>query len=291
MCLFWFNYIMEINPYVRFAMDDIITKSWYLNRCIFDYELIFIKKGVMNITIKNKKYTAKQGDIVFFTPGRNHYLTKGSEILQQPHVHFDFFEDELSSKIMVNMKLLNKVSDVEKTYFRSDNLEKIGFNLPVVIRLENTSVIEQLLYQIIKEYNYQLSESKLYLKALMTELIINIIREYNTKKLGTKVDATDFDNLNRYIVNNIEKQITLEELAEYSNLSKFYFIKIFKEHFGMPPLQYVKLQKGKKAKEYLLHTNLSIGEISDKLSFDSQQSFCKWFRTMYGVSPNQFKKQ
>jgi AraC family transcriptional regulator len=59
--------------------------------------------------------------------------------------------------------------------------------------------------------------------------------------------------------------------------------------YSMSPRRYLSEYKLKKAKELLLHTNLSIEEIAEQLYFSSSFHFSKQFRRWTGVSPTHFR--
>ena len=282
----------KIRPYVRIAMRDDIGEKWNMTRSIWDYELIYIAKGKMNVTVFNKKYVAEQGDIVFLRPNIKHSLTYAGVPTKQPHVHFDLFEDELSDKIYISLKKIEAMSEEEKTWFRSDDLSAIDFDLPVIMHLPNHAEIRDLLYKIIDEFRLKSDNYKMMLSSLMTQMIVLIIRGYKLSKSDLPDQLIkSFDNLHKYIVDNLNTNPSVEQLSSLVYLSKFYFIKVFKEHFGTTPHKYIENLRFEKAKDMLIYggyNNLSY--ISDVMHFDSQQSFSRWFKKMSGYSPLEYKK-
>ena len=279
-------------PYVRFAMRDEIGEKWNMTRSIWDYEVIYIAKGKMNVIVDGKKYVAEQGDIVFIKPKIKHTLSYAGVITKQPHVHFDLFEDELSNQIYVSLKKIEAMSEAEKNWFRNDDLERYNLDLPVVMHLHNHIEIRDLLYKIIDEFQLKHDNYKMMLSSLMTQLLVLIIRGYNVSKSDLPDQLINsFDNLHKYIIQNLNINPSVEELSNLVYLSKFYFIKVFKDHFGTTPHKYIEMLRFEKAKDMLLYggyNNLSY--ISDVMHFDSQQSFSRWFKKMSGYSPLEYRK-
>lgn len=285
--------MLEINPFVRFAMYDVVNYPWKIHRSIFDYELIYIEEGEMEVIIKKQSYIAKQGDIVFLRPKIDHQLNKKSEKLIQPHIHFDIFEDELSESIGISFNRLSEIHKNEYVKFRNDNLSELNLDLPPIIKIPNSYVISRILSRIIEEFEYPAqSDHKLYLKSLLTELLINLKRGYllsnkENKHINIPFNVQEFK---KYIYDNCDKNISLEQLADHVHLSKFYFIKVFKDAFNTTPLAYIKNLKSEKASRLLLNTQLPINEVSNQLSFNSQQAFSRWFKRTFKVSPLEYRK-
>jgi transcriptional regulator GlxA family with amidase domain len=68
-----------------------------------------------------------------------------------------------------------------------------------------------------------------------------------------------------YIESNIEKPMTLEELATVANFSKFHFNRIFQSIVGETPFQFILRVRLEKAATFILtNKNESISEITNK---------------------------
>lgn len=76
-----------------------------------------------------------------------------------------------------------------------------------------------------------------------------------------------------YIRQNYNQSITLDELAQISRLSKFYFIKIFQQFTGSTPYQFLNLTRINQAKRMLLETNLPVNEIALATGFSDVKNF------------------
>ncbi len=94
----------------------------------------------------------------------------------------------------------------------------------------------------------------------------------------------------KYIKEHLGQHITVDELAEQVNLSKFYFIRLFKRYMGVSPYQYVQIMRINRAKDLLLTSQLRISEISDIVGFSSPTRFVKFFSELTGVHPTKFRK-
>ncbi|MBY9085625.1 AraC family transcriptional regulator, partial [Paenibacillus sp. HN-1] len=80
----------------------------------------------------------------------------GTELVRQPHLHFDLFYKEDSPDVKVSFKKLEDMTADEMKWFRNDDLEQIIPQIPSHIRLRNTLVIERIIFEIIKEFQMTL---------------------------------------------------------------------------------------------------------------------------------------
>ncbi len=99
-----------------------------------------------------------------------------------------------------------------------------------------------------------------------------------------------FNMLLSYIHGNIEKEITLNEVAEICNMSTGYITRIFKRYYGIGVVDYAHLIKILWAKLYLACTELSISDISYSLGYNDPGYFGKVFKKYEGMTPSLYKR-
>jgi AraC family transcriptional regulator len=93
-----------------------------------------------------------------------------------------------------------------------------------------------------------------------------------------------------YIESNLNKNITLTELARVANMSLYYFAVLFRQSTGLSPHRYVVSQRVERAEELLHDPALSVLDVSINVGFEHQNNFARAFRRVIGVSPTQFKR-
>ncbi|MGM7723200.1 response regulator transcription factor [Metabacillus sp. Hm71] len=93
----------------------------------------------------------------------------------------------------------------------------------------------------------------------------------------------------KYVALNLEKKITLDEVASYLYLNPSYFSRLFKKEIGETFVEYVTKAKMNRAKELLEQTIDPVGKICERLGYDNQSYFIKVFKNYVGVTPIEFR--
>lgn len=94
-----------------------------------------------------------------------------------------------------------------------------------------------------------------------------------------------------YIQENYRSNISLEEVAYHSNMSKFQFLKLFKECFHFTPQEMQSTLRMQEAKNLLKNGNLPLSKIAFDLGYFDLAAFSKKFKSSFGLSPSDFKNQ
>ena len=94
-----------------------------------------------------------------------------------------------------------------------------------------------------------------------------------------------------YIKMNLDKKITLQELANIAYLHPNYLCRLFKTYFGITPLQYVFQKKMDYSRYLLLYTQISISEIAAMVGYDDISHFSKDFKKYSHCPPRYFRSR
>lgn len=94
----------------------------------------------------------------------------------------------------------------------------------------------------------------------------------------------------RYIENNLNKQISVSELAGICALSESTLRRNFKTFVGMSPIDYINKLKINKAKQLLEFPEVTIASICEQLSFYDASYFYRLFKRHSGMTPVRYRK-
>ena len=95
----------------------------------------------------------------------------------------------------------------------------------------------------------------------------------------------------RYIHEHIADKIDVEDLANLASITKTYFIRLFKQEFGLSPVRYINLKKVERAQLLLYTTDCSVKEVAYKLGFSDHSYFIRLFHKVAGITPQEYRRQ
>lgn len=93
-----------------------------------------------------------------------------------------------------------------------------------------------------------------------------------------------------YIEENIENDITLDEVAKAAYMSKFYFLRIFNILSGITVGEYIRKRRLSLAVKEVIFTDKKIIDIALKYKYESPEAFSKAFKRLHGMSPSKARK-
>ena len=93
-----------------------------------------------------------------------------------------------------------------------------------------------------------------------------------------------------YLIDNINNEISLEELENYFHYNRFYIIRLFKENTGYTITEFINLVRVLKSTDSLIYTNDTILKIALSNGYNSQEYYSEKFNNIIGMSPLKFRK-
>lgn len=135
--------------------------------------------------------------------------------------------------------------------------------------------------------------SRLYVDSLTAALMTHLLRHYSAQKpiAQTGSNALPKQKLRQvidYIHHHLDQDLALAKLAALVQMSPSYFSSLFKQSTGIAPHQYVIQCRVDRAKQLLLHSELSIAEVAYSLGFTHQSHLSRHFKLLVGVTPKAF---
>lgn len=95
-----------------------------------------------------------------------------------------------------------------------------------------------------------------------------------------------------YISQNLDEEMTLEQLSNVAALSRFHFHRVFSAHTRLSLFRYIQLARLKRASFQLaFKKDLRIIDIALTAGFESPESFARAFKRTFGQTPTQFRKK
>ena len=239
----------------------------------YNYEVLknavihYVTKGYGTFKFNGKVFNLKQGDIFI--------LLKGMQV-----------------------EYVASIDDPWEYYWigfgsnANEYLNRTSITNSCVANCEENSKIPQIILnmcEISKTYNPSRSDDILLLKELYSLLYALIEEfpkpfEYKDKELHTYIqDALNFIN------SNYMHSITVQEIADYVNLSRSYLYKMFIKNLGISPQRYLINLRMYKATLLLKGTKLPIGEVASSVGYSDSLLFSKTFSKHFSMSPLNYR--
>jgi AraC family transcriptional regulator len=93
-----------------------------------------------------------------------------------------------------------------------------------------------------------------------------------------------------YVEDHLDEEISLQQLADVAELSRYHFARAFKQSFGMPPHRYHMSRRMERAKALLEVPARSVTEVGLMLGFAETSSFTTSFHRSVGVTPSDYRR-
>lgn len=97
--------------------------------------------------------------------------------------------------------------------------------------------------------------------------------------------------IKNYLDANYAENITLDTLASFSHMNKYYIAHAFTKYMGVSPITYLLQKRIEEGKSLLSSTSHSISQISTSLGFSSQSYFSQAFKKATGRTPVQYRNE
>lgn len=91
-----------------------------------------------------------------------------------------------------------------------------------------------------------------------------------------------------FIDAHFAETLDLDQLASEAFMSKYHFLRCFKQVYGCSPYQYVIYRRLETAREKLSKSRMTLTEIAYQTGFSDRRAFSKAFRKHFGLSPTEY---
>jgi AraC family transcriptional regulator, arabinose operon regulatory protein len=123
------------------------------------------------------------------------------------------------------------------------------------------------------------------LKAMLTDIAALTVAYGNSR--GTRIDL---DLIQQMMHRQLDRELSLDDLAQAANLSKFHFVRKFKQLTGHAPIQHFIHLKMQHACQLLDSTQEPIKRIANRVGYNDPHYFSRLFKRVIGVSPQQYRQ-
>ncbi|WP_066307736.1 response regulator [Bacillus sp. FJAT-29814] len=122
----------------------------------------------------------------------------------------------------------------------------------------------------------------------LSQAISNIFKE--TEEENRIPVSRKFQDILKFIDENLSREITLGHIAEHVYLNPQYVGQLFKSELGTNFTEYITEERLKRAKKLLKDTNLKVYEVAQLSGYKSPKHFMTVFKQETGMTPKEFRE-
>ena len=234
------------------------------------YEILFVIEGEGSMLIGNNLYTVSPNTV---------FLTSKMEV----HNIMPTSEHYVRNILNVSDEYIDKLAELTSS---SDYITEL-FQRRCIRLSDDVASLIKTQFSIIK------SDAEATVSNGISKLsnLINLFELLTTSEsIGvTSINSAVSDAV-RYIDKNLSSALSLDEICDKVHLSKYHFIRIFREKTGMSPFKYIIESRISKAKKLLTYTDESISNIACSVVFSTSSNFCNLFQKYEKISPTEFRR-
>ena len=237
-----------------------------------------IEQGECWLTLGQKQFHLKEGDIFFLPQNQPHFMRHSSN--------------------------QTKDASLKKSWQGAFELYQVGQGTPDLKMFCGAFYYQQdaLLTASMPEYLLFLQEAltndagtKSVVDALSNVLLIYILRHAIQENLITSgvLLALQDKRLNAVlgaILQRPQEDWRIEQLAELSAMSRANFIRVFQQQLGMSPGRFITQVRLQSAAFLLKQSQRSVLATALEVGYQSEAHFSKAFKNYYQISPSQYRK-
>lgn len=118
--------------------------------------------------------------------------------------------------------------------------------------------------------------------------LVNLLFDFAETQFGQSSDT--MQRVLNYVERNLNKGMTLEEVADNVNISVCYLSRLFKKTLQVNFISYLTTRRMELAKDLLRTTDFPVTNIAIELSYSDVNYFCKVFKKEVGLSPAGYRR-
>ena len=252
--------------------------SYHSLHALTYYDITLITDGEGFFRIDETNHQVKVSDVLFSQP----YQLREWDTQHIADGYALIFEEEFLLSFFNDPNFINNISFFKK-YCNNSRLEL------------STSVFEQinfLMQQIKDEIDKYAVKNKHILRALLYQVLMTLDRAFiGQYAIAPQSDSRNYvDRFLTFVHADFQINHEVQYYAEKLYLTPNYLNELVKKVTGMPAKQIIQTKLINESKKYLLYSDHTVAEISERLSFETPSYFIRFFRKRTGCTPLQYRK-
>ena len=178
-------------------------------------------------------------------------------------------------------------------YFTGDGVEdlitELQLPLNVSFSVENSNYMAPYIASVIKESRMPSHYSEHYISGVIYDMLVNVARKRAVFEFRNSDTYAMMQSVREEMLLHSSSKVNLEQLARKTGYSVSRFCELYRKFYHSSPIADLMNVRINEAKNHLLLTERSVGEIAQLCGFDSIHYFSKVFKNKVGCSPTQYR--
>lgn len=285
--------VNRVNDAVLNQMKQIFNYRFQIDMAGDPVALSEIRKGYQRavISLKMRFYMEDECDVQRFDGTELYPLSVDmiyEDITQELLTELEAGRDQKAVEMMKKL-----VREFEKKHIEPKDLTRY---LQGIIRICISQLqlkgylrgsLQGIMDETISHINYCTSEKELMQNC---RIIVSELVEMMEDQSGPTASRTVME-VKRYILQNYQKDIGLNEVAEEVFLNPKYLSDLFKRETGQTFMNYLTEVRMENAKQALRRVDLKIYEVAESVGYHNPRNFVKMFKKYSGITPMEYRNQ
>ncbi|MGG7142391.1 helix-turn-helix domain-containing protein [Clostridium nigeriense] len=241
-------------------------------------EILYVLRGSINVNVDTDSFEVleKEMEIINVDEAHRIYSNEENKVLIF-HIDPYFFE--------------KYYKDINNIFFYTNSTDDGAQEG------EEYDILRNFLAKLLCEAVQKLDDYDKEIESILVDLLYHLINNfhyltYEKEELKDKSEQlARYHRISKYIFNNYDSNITLQEIAKKEFLSPHYLSHEIKYATGYSFTDLVNLTRVEESVKLLLDSDLSISDISDEVGFSHVRYLNKNFKNYYGCTPLQYRKK
>lgn len=243
------------------------------------WELVYVDNGELTATAESTEHKLTKGSLIFHNPGEWHTLMADGV--------------SAASAIIVSFHCRSEALDtLAGQVFHTGSAQRVLLS-EIIKEAQNAfdTPLSRLVTPKLHRKKDPAFGAEQLIKINLCKLIISLIRDGLTHSGPADKHRRDgglFDEVTDFLAQNLDKSLSLEEIAHHAGISKTALKQLFAAQAGCGACEYFIRLKIDRAKTYIREGNYNFTQIAELLGYGSVHYFSAQFKSRVNMTPTEY---
>lgn len=156
-------------------------------------------------------------------------------------------------------------------------------------------VLINVMTTLINELNSGGLGGSLFVEAVTNQVCVHLLRNYagelrEAKQAKRGLSPLQAKRVKDFIEENLDRNLSLADIAKVASISIFHLIRQFHETFGCPPYVYLTLRRLERARRMIEIGDTPLKCVAASCGFSDQSHMTRLFRREFKITPGEYRK-